>query len=75
MEIPISPCFDWNCLALDLVLHISKRLANPPTEYFQRVFSNLLTYLRTAGLPFKSTIVELLIKCCISACHWRNSRM
>ena len=62
MEIPISPCFDWNCLALDLVLHISKRLTNPPTEYFQRVFSNLLTYLRTAGLPFKSTIVELLIK-------------
>ena len=62
LEVLCSPCFDWNCLALDLVFQISQRMKNPPNAYFHRVFANLLTYLRTAGLPFKSTIVELLIK-------------
>lgn len=57
-----ASCFDWSCFALDLILELSKRGAQSDRAFFASVLSNLIEYLRSSGMPFKSRVVELLIE-------------
>ena len=57
-----GPCFDWNCYALNIAIDVGQKNASLSNDYIVNVFDNLLIYLRTSGMPFKTTVVELLIR-------------
>ena len=57
-----ASCFDWSCFALNLVLEISQEGQQKDNEFFSKVLTNLIEYLRSSGMPFKSHVVELLIQ-------------
>lgn len=62
VEILHGHCFDWSCFALDLIMDICKDNSEQNRDYFGCVLKNLLLYVRTAGMPFKSTVIRLLTK-------------
>ena len=55
-------CFDWNCCALNMIMDMSRSSHTSNADYFKTVMKNLILYMRSSGLPFKSRVVELLIK-------------
>ncbi|KAM7453908.1 hypothetical protein BLSTO_05340 [Blastocystis sp. subtype 1] len=55
-------CFDWNCFALNLIMDVSRTSDAKNTDYFRTVMKNLILYMRSSGMPFKSRVVDLLIK-------------
>ena len=55
-------CFDWNCYVLDLVVDICKEKTVLAPACFERLLRSLLCYLRISGMPFKSRVVQLLIR-------------
>ena len=61
-EVLNGHCFDWSEFALDLVIRICKATGISNQEYFDRVLRNLVRFVRTAGMPFKSTVISLLIR-------------
>ena len=57
-----SSCFDWNCFALELAMEMCKAKIVSNTQFFRTVMRNLISYLRSVGMPFKSRVIELLIR-------------
>ena len=57
-----SSCFDWNCFALELAMEMCKEKIVSNTQFFKSVMRNLISYLRSVGMPFKSRVIELLIR-------------
>ena len=62
IEVLQGHCFDWSCFALDLIMDICKDTSDKNRDYFGCVLKNLLLYVRTVGMPFKSTVIRLLTK-------------
>ena len=61
-DVLTGSCFDWDCFAFDLGMRIAADCKQVDTDFFYNMACNLIDYLNTAGMPFKSQVVELLIK-------------
>ena len=66
-DVLLGSCFDWNCFALELTMEICRERVVSNTQFFKTVMHNLIHYLRSAGMPFKSRVIDLLIRLLYSA--------
>ena len=57
-----ASCFDWDCFALKLIMDVSRSSDVKNVAYFSAAMKNLILYLRSSDMPFKSRVVELLIR-------------
>ena len=55
-------CFDWSCFALNLIIEGCDHSCSQNADYFNCALKNLLLYVRTTGMPFKSTVLRILIR-------------
>ena len=59
-------CFEWNCESYAVLLSLSKVWEYKCDDFFNRTLGNLVEYLRTSGMPFKSRVVSLLMQLMMS---------
>ena len=60
-------CFEWNCESYAILLSLSTVWRYEKDDFFNRTLGNLVEYLRTSGMPFKSRVVMLLMRLMMSS--------
>mgnify|MGYP000011942946 FL=1 len=59
-------CFEWNCESYAILLSMCDVWEYKRDDFFNRTLVNLVEYLRTSGMPFKSRVVTLLMRLMMS---------
>ena len=59
-------CFEWNCESYAILLSMCDVWEYQRDDFFNRTLVNLVEYLRTSGMPFKSRVVTLLMRLMMS---------
>lgn len=61
-EVLVNPSLEWACWILEFLLNDATELVARGAVHNRKIYGALVRYLRSAGAPFKSRVVRLLLQ-------------